>query len=222
MIDYLTQPFLLGISVGIFCFTYCVPFIAPYLAAEERKLSKNFKIILQFIFGRLGGYVLFGAIFGYLGERISNQTVNLILIVSLMVLAIILIIYSLGLLRSKGFFCLAHSPLIKGGWSAKYIKFREKSPLLMGFLMGINICPPFLMSLAYVFTLHSTLRGIIYFLMFFLGTTLYFLPVTFLGYLGKMKEFRFIARIAGLIVGFAFLVYGIYYIIRGLTIFHVV
>ena len=76
------------------------------------------------------------------------------------------------------------------------------------------------MSLAYVFTLHSTVKGIIYFLMFFLGTTLYFLPVTFLGFLGKMKEFRLVARIAGLIVGFAFLIYGIYYISRGFVFFH--
>jgi sulfite exporter TauE/SafE len=211
MTDYLIQPFLLGISVGIFCFTYCVPFIAPYLASEERKIGKNFRIILEFIFGRLGGYILFGAIFGYLGEKISNQVVNLILIIFLIFLSLVLIFYALGFLKPRGFFC-----------SARYIKFREKSPVLMGFLMGINICPPFLMSLAYVFTLHSALKGIIYFLMFFLGTTIYFLPITFLGYLGKMKEFRLIARIAGLIVGFAFLVYGIYYIIRGLTIFHYV
>jgi sulfite exporter TauE/SafE len=211
MTDIIIQPFLLGISVGIFCFTYCVPFIAPYLVSEERKLSKNFKVILEFIFGRLGGYLIFGAIFGYLGEKISNQTVNLILIISLIILSFFLIIYALGFLKPKGIFC-----------SAKYIKFREKSPILMGFLMGINICPPFLMSLAYVFTLHSALKGMIYFLMFFIGTTLYFLPVTFLGYLGKMKEFRLVARIAGLIVGFAFLVYGIYYIIRGLSVFHVI
>ncbi|PJE57561.1 MAG: hypothetical protein COU82_01245 [Candidatus Portnoybacteria bacterium CG10_big_fil_rev_8_21_14_0_10_38_18] len=211
MTDFIVQPFLLGISIGIFCFTYCVPFIAPYLVSEERKLAKNFKVILEFILGRLGGYVLFGAIFGYLGEKISNQAVNLILIISLIILSVVLIIYALGFLKPKGIFC-----------SVKYIKFREKSPILMGFLMGINICPPFLMSLAYVFTLHSALKGMIYFLMFFLGTTIYFLPITFLGFLGKMKEFRFIARIAGLIVGFAFLIYGIYYIIRGLTIFHTV
>ncbi|MFZ5559304.1 MAG: sulfite exporter TauE/SafE family protein [Patescibacteria group bacterium] len=211
MTDYLIQPFLLGISVGIFCFTYCVPFIGPYLVSEQRKIAKNFKIILEFILGRLGGYILFGAIFGYLGERISNQTVNLILITSLMVLSVVLIFYAIGFLKPKGIFC-----------SAKYIKFREKSPILMGFLMGINICPPFLMSLAYVFSLHSILKGIIYFLMFFMGTTLYFLPITFLGFLGLMKEFRLIARIAGLIVGFAFLIYGVYYIIRGLTLFHAV
>jgi len=59
MQDVLIQPFLLGLTVGIFCFTYCVPFIAPYIVAEQRKIKGNFKVILKFIFGRLGGYVLF-------------------------------------------------------------------------------------------------------------------------------------------------------------------
>ena len=220
MNDVLIQPFLLGISVGIFCFTYCVPFIAPYLVSEQRKLKRNFKIILEFILGRLIGYILFGAIFGYLGEKIASQTVNLILIIALMVLSVILIFYALGLLKPKGFFCLAPSSLAKGGGSARYAKFREKVPILMGFLMGINICPPFLMSLAYVFTLHSAVKGIIYFLFFFLGTTIYFLPITLLGFLGKMKEFRLVARISGVIVGLVFLIYGIYYLIRGTIIFH--
>lgn len=205
--DVLIQPFLLGLSVGIFCFTYCVPFIAPYIVAEERGLKKNFREILKFIFGRFGGYVIFGAIFGYLGEKVNNSTVNLVLIISLIILSVLLIFYALGFLKSRLSFC-----------SGKF--FREKSPLLMGFLMGINICPPFLMSLAYVFTLHSAIKGIIYFIMFFLGTSLYLLPLVFLGFLGKMKEFRLIARISALIVGIVFLVYGIYYISRGVVIFH--
>lgn len=206
MKDVLIQPFLLGISVGIFCFTYCVPFIAPYLVAEHRRIKRNFIEILKFISGRFGGYVLFGAVFGYLGERIDNSTVNLILIISLMALSLLLIIYALGFLKQKSW-C-----------SGKF--FKEKSPLLMGFFMGINICPPFLMSLAYVFTLHSVVKGIVYFIMFFLGTSLYFLPLVFLGLLGKMKEFRLIARLAALIVGITFLIYGIYYISRGIIIFH--
>jgi len=207
--EVLIQPFLLGLSVGIFCLSYCVPFIAPYLVSEKRKLKKNFKIILEFLLGRLGGSVLFGAIFGYLGEKIISQTADLIFIGVLMLLSLVLIFNALGFLKPKGIFC-----------SAKYTKLRTKTPILIGFLMGINICPPFLMSLAYVFTLHSAIKGIVYFIMFFLGTSLYFLPITFLGQLGKMKEFRLIARIAGLIVGIAFLIYGIYYIGRGIVIFH--
>ncbi len=207
--DYLFSPFLLGVSTGIFCFTYCVPFIAPVLVSEQREFKQNLRIILKFILGRLSGYILFGAIFGYLGERISNYAVNLILTISLIVLSVILIFYSLGLLKTKKLFC-----------SAEYLKFKVSIPFLLGFLMGINVCPPFLMSLAYVFRLHSVFGGIIYFLMFFLGTTIYFFPLIFLGLLGKMKEFRVMARIAGILVGFSFLVYGIYYIIKGTAIMH--
>jgi len=176
MYSIFLQPILLGLSIGVFCFTYCVPFIAPYIVAEKRKIKKNLGVILKFIFGqikknlgvilkfifgRFSGYVLFGAVFGYLGEKIASQTVNLILIISLMALSLLLIIYALGFLKPKWSFC----------------------------------CPPFLMSLAYVFTLHSAIKGMVYFIMFFLGTSFYFLPLVFLGFLGKMKEFRLIARI---------------------------
>lgn len=207
MYEIIIQPFLTGLSVGIFCFSYCAPFVAPFLVAEERRTGKNFSLILQFIGGRFLGYILFGAIFGYLGEKVSNTAVNLILIIALMLMSLLLIFYAFGLMKPKLSFC-----------SAK--KFKTKLPIVLGFLMGINICPPFLMSLAYVFTLHSAIKGIIYFLMFFLGTSLYFLPLFFLGFLNKMKEFRFVARLAALIVGISFFVYGIYYIIRGAVIFH--
>lgn len=207
MYSIFLQPFLLGLSVGIFCIVYCVPFIAPCLVSEARKRKEDFKMIMKFISGRFGGYVLFGAVFGYLGERISNSTVNLILIISLMALSLLLIFYAIGFLKPKWSFC-----------SGKF--FREKSPLMMGFFMGVNICPPFLMSLVYVFTLHSVFKGIIYFCMFFLGTSLYFLPLVFLGLLSKMKEFQLIARVSALIVGIIFLIYGVYYISRGVMIFH--
>jgi len=209
MNDYLIQPFLLGLSTGIFCFAYCVPFLGSYLASEERNLKKSFNIVLEFSFGRLLGYILFGAVFGYLGEKITNQTLNLILSLALVILSVLLIVYALGIIKKKGIFC-----------SVKYLKLKEKSPLLMGFLMGVNICPPFLMSLAYVFKLHNVFAGMIYFLMFFCGTTLYFLPVAFIGLLSKMKEFRLVGLISAIVVGFAFLLYGIYDIFRGLGAMH--
>lgn len=207
MKEVIIQPFLLGLSVGIFCFSYCVPFIAPFLIAEKRRFKTNLGLVLKFVLGRFGGYVLFGAFFGYLGEKINNYTVNLILIIALILLSLVLIFYAIGLVRPNFSFC-----------RRRFIK--ERSPLIMGFLMGVNICPPFLMSLSYVFILHSTIKGIIYFILFFLGTSIYLLPLVFLGLLGKMKEFRMIGRVAALLVGIIFLIYGIYYIIRGTVIFH--
>lgn len=209
MQEIFAAPFLLGLSTGIYCFTYCIPFIAPVMISQERGRKENFNIILKFIAGRFLGYLVFGAVVGYLGERIQNATFNLILIIALMLLSCLLILHGLGLMKIK-----------RLALCQKFKRYNSKLPLLMGFLMGVNVCPPFLMSLSYVFTLHSALSGIIYFLMFFIGTTLYFLPVAFLGYFNKLKEFRWAGRVAAVIVGSFFLIYGIYFISRGLLIFH--
>ena len=209
MQEIFVAPFLLGLSIGIYCFAYCAPFIAPFMVSQARERKENFLVISKFISGRFLGYMVFGAIFGYLGEKIQDSTVNLILIIALMLLSCLLILHGLGLMKSKRFsFC------------RRFKKYNPKLPVLMGFLMGVNICPPFLMSLTYVFSLHSVLKGMIYFLMFFIGTTLYFLPVAFLGYLNKIKEFQWVGRVSALVVGSFFLVYGVYHISRGFLIFH--
>ena len=83
------------------------------------------------------------------------------------------------------------------------------APLTLGLLTGFNACPPFLLSLAYVFALHSTWKGLVYFLVFFCATTVYMLPLLAVGLLGRMAEFRLAARFSALAVGLLFMVYGI-------------
>jgi sulfite exporter TauE/SafE len=201
MKEIILQPILLGLSSGIFCMSYCFPFLAPFVVLEERKLKEDFKVVLKFIFGRFFGYLLFGAFFGYLGEKITNKTVDLFFFFALAGLSFLLILYSFGLIREKRGICL--SP-----------KFKKTTPFLMGFLMGINVCPPFLMAINYAFLLHKFFEGILFFLLFFLATTTYFLPIAFLGFLNKIKEFRMVAKISGILVGLMFLFYSFYRIIK--------
>jgi sulfite exporter TauE/SafE len=201
MREIFVQPILLGFSSGVFCMSYCFPFVVPFVVFEKRKLKEDFKVVLKFVFGRLFGYLIFGAIFGYLGEKITNRTVDLFFFLSLSSLSFLLILYSIGLIREKKEICFPS-------------RFKNTTPFLMGFLMGINVCPPFLMALNYVFLLHAFLEGILFFFLFFLGTTIYFLPLAFLGFLNKIKEFRVVARISGILVGLLFLVYSFYKIFQ--------
>ena len=194
--------------MGLFCTTSCLPFIAPYLVAEQRDARATAGTLFQFILGRLGGYILFGAVFGWLGERLTGAAFNLFTIVSLVLLSILLILYAVGLMKPSWSVCGMNS------WPGRRI------PLVMGFLMGVNICPPFLLSVAYVFTLHSMFKGIVYFLVFFAATTLYFLPLFFLGFLSKLNEFRAVARVSAVLVGLLFMAYGIYAISRGIPVVH--
>lgn len=192
------QPLLAGLSVGSFCLAYCFPFMGSFLAAEERPFRKNFLSVLQFIGGRLVGYLCFGLLFGYLGERLDYRWLRVITSLSLVVLSVIMVFYLLGLIRDKKVFC----------WSPNF--FKEKSPALLGFFMGINICPPFLLSVVYIFSQGSAIYGMVYFALFFLSSSIYFLPLVFLGFLSKVREFQLVARICGFLVAAIFSVYGIY------------
>lgn len=209
MNDVIFSPLMAGLSTGIYCFTSCVPFIAPYMVSDARANRQNVAVFVRFITGRLAGYVAFGAAVGFLGEKINSEAINLLLIVSLLLLSVIMILHSLGLLAPG-----------RLGICSKINKLNPKFPLFMGFLMGINLCPPFLMSLTYVFTLHSVARGVIYFLIFFLGTSVYLIPVFFLTFLGKIKEFRTVGRASALVVGTIFLLYSSYSLIRSSPSLH--
>ncbi len=208
MNDVVIQPLLAGLSTGLFCCVTCLPFLAPYLVAEERTFGKTVKVMAEFVLGRLVGYAAFGGVVGYLGERMNNSAFNIVSLVSLILLAAALVLYAAGLLQPKSAFCGATAG------------FRVRAPWLLGLLLGANICPPFLMSVAYVFTLHSMAKGIVYFLVFFAATTLYFIPLVFLGFLSRMSEFRLAARVSAVAVGLVFIVYGMFALGRGTLILH--
>ncbi len=191
------QPLLAGLSVGAFCLMYCFPFMGVIFGAEERSSKKNFLVLLEFLTGRLAGYLCFGWLAGYLGEKFAAEWLRRATDISFIALSLILLFYLLGLAREKNF-C---SP-------PKFL--RGRSPVLMGFFMGINLCPPFLLSVTYVFSQHSALYGAIYFALFFLASSVYFLPLVFLGLASKAKEFRAMARVSGFVVSGIFLIYGFY------------
>ena len=198
----LIQPLVAGLSVGAFCLTRCFPFMAPLVAAEDRPLHRNLFIVLEFLTGRLAGYLCFGILAGWLGERFGSRWLKLGTDLSFILLSIVLVFYLLGLIREQGLFCRAST------------FFRTRSPALMGFLMGINICPPFLLSVLYVFAQKSPFYGMVYFALFFLASSVYFLPMIFIGMLASTRDFRKIARWSGFLTAFLFFSYGIYSLLR--------
>lgn len=197
--EFFLLPFLGGISTGIFCISFCYPFLLPYFVAKAKLFSENIKELLKFLTGRFLGYVLFGAFAGFLGKEINSIYFNLFSFFGIMSLSLILIIYSLNLISKK--VCCPK-------------KLEKRTSLIFGFFTGINICPPFLISLFYIFTLKSILAGIAYFISFFFATSIYFLPLLGFSFLGRMREFQRAARISGIFVGVSFLIYSIFNIIK--------
>ncbi len=190
-------PLLAGLSMGLFCCASCYPFLLPVFASEDRSFPQLLRVWLQFLLGRLAGYILFGALIGGLGERFAGDGLSRLSTLAMMAMAALLILHALRGRPASNPSCAA--ALRRGA----------ATPALLGFLLGAHACPPFLMSAAYVFTLHSMARGIAYFLVFFCATSVWFLPLLFVGLLGRMREFRWAARISALLVGILFLIHGI-------------
>lgn len=189
--------FLTGLSVGVYCLGICLPIFIPVLLAEKRKTKESFLLILEFSLGRFLGYLLFGFIVGWLGVVVQSKIIHQIVRLSTSLMGVLMIGYSLGLTSWWG-----HK-------ACKRFFHKAKIPILLGFLTGINVCPPFLASLTYVFNLQSTLLGSLYFLFFFLGTSVYIVPLAFLGVFSQQTIFQKIARISGILVGTYFLILGL-------------
>jgi sulfite exporter TauE/SafE len=147
---------------------------------------------LEFSLGRLLGYLFFGLVFGWFGQVIQNNLVHYVIALANIWTGILMVIYSLGKIDLK---LCAFLPFHKIKW-----------PLLLGFLTGVNICPPFLASLTYVFNLKDAILSLLYFLMFFLGTSVYIVPAAFLGIFTRSTWVQKIAQASGIVVGLYFVI----------------
>jgi len=200
IMNLIINGLLLGLSTGIFCLSYCLPVIVPLILAQERQAGQAWWLVGRFAAGRLFGYLVFGALVGYLGLKIQSSLIHRLVWWAVIILAVFLILYALGLLKPKSFFC-------------QHFK-KIGNPLLFGFLVGLNICPPFLVALSYGFNLASVWQGMILFLSFFVGTTLFLLPAGFLGVLSRRDFLRRVGQVAALLSGVIYLIYGLWNLLR--------
>ena len=196
----LTAGFLAGLSVGVYCLGTCLPIFVPYLLSKKRTPKSSFHVVLEFSLGRLLGYLVFGLAFGWLGETITNITIHQLVTLGNIWMGLLMILYSLGTIDKK--FC-SMLPFSKIKWV-----------FLLGFLTGVNICPPFLASLTYVFNLQGALTAVFYFLMFFLGTSVYIVPAALLGIFTKFPGLQKLARVSGVLVGLYFVLQSATNILR--------
>ena len=185
-----------GLSVGVYCIGICLPIFVPLILADKQNVRSSLRIVLEFSVGRLLGYLLHGILIGYLGVAIESNFMYKLVSLATLFMGLTMVVYALGFL--------------KWGHSACKLFFgRVKVPILLGFLTGVNVCPPFLASLTYVFSLKSVLKAAIYFATFFLGTSVYIVPLGALGFLSYESTLQKVARVSGVFVGIYFIYVGL-------------
>ena len=194
----IAKALLLGLSTGLFCAGFCVPLVGPLLLSDENRSARHSAArVGLFLAGRLVAYLLFGLVFGSLGGALNRvwgiKTVLLPLVYAL--LGVMMIVYAVVQSFPHVGLCRAVSPRIRSGW---YLA-------LVGFLAGINLCPPFLLAVTTVMDIGGALQGALFFFVFFLATSVYLLPLFFAGLVSRFSAVRFAGRVAALLAGIYFI-----------------
>jgi hypothetical protein len=85
-------------------------------------------------------------------------------------------------------------------------------PATMGLFTGLNFCPPFLLAFANAAGETSLFQTLAFFFLFFLGTSIFFIPFPLIGGLRRVTVLAVVGKLAAGIM-------GIYYFYTGLMLF---
>ena len=207
------QGFLLGLSNGLVCLAYCAPILVPYMLGEGMGVSQNFLLIVRFLAGRLFGYLVFGVIAWGINKTFLETLGYRELIIggAYIVLSVSLIVYSFFNIRTS---CAAE--YINRYFYKIKILWPSLLPVVMGFATGLNFCPPFLLAITNAVAVGSLLHSLLFFFMFFLGTSLFFIPTPLIGALKGFTVLSVIGKMAAGLIGLYYLFSGIFLIIGGI------
>jgi hypothetical protein len=203
------QGFLLGLASGASCLTSCAPVLLPYMVAEGRSLRQSTLPVLSFLGGRLAGYLIFAVFAWEAGKWIrSGPHGGTVFGVVYAILGCVLMLYGFGSFSNA---CAA------GGMRGRLASFascrRAALPAFMGLLTGLSLCPPFIAAVAGATGQTSLFSSLLFFMFFFVATSLYVIPFPFAGLLGHYQAVRITARLAAGVM-------GCYYVYRGLIMIY--
>jgi sulfite exporter TauE/SafE len=201
-----SSGFLLGLSTGVVCLAYCGPVLIPFLMGEGNTINRNLGSVALFLAGRLVAYVLIGLLAGIIGSTLLQPSATKTVFMGMVyiILSILLILYGFHRFREV---CLGRS-----GLQFKKNKGRRWNfliPFSGGFATGLNLCPPFLLAVTEAADTGKITDSILFFIMFFIGTAVYFLPLPFIGFFRRQQVLRIIGKFAAIFAGIFYLYKGI-------------
>jgi len=205
MIRIILEGLTLGLSAGIYCIGACLVFFVPYLLVEGKKnISDSLRKIFSFMLGRLTAYIIFALIAGFIGSLYQNIFTIRLSHICLIVASLLMLGYSLAHNFKDSAFC--------GGLVRRFSLIRI--PFFLGLFTGLNPCPPFLVGVVRLWTLNNILGGVVLFMAFFLGTSVYMIPLLFIPYLNRSERIKRIGLMVTLLSSLWFLFVGISGLIR--------
>ncbi|MGA1977759.1 MAG: sulfite exporter TauE/SafE family protein [Bacteroidales bacterium] len=205
MIDSL----ILGLSSGSTCLLTCGMVIFPYLMAGSAGTKRIVSDLSFFLLARFAVYLVLATLSWYFGKAIFTSSVfrNYISGILYILFSILLIWYSIG--RNRKTEC-----------PAKIVTTANKKrliPVFLGIVNSLGFCPALLLILTKSATQVTMAGSYLAFLGFFIGSSLYFLPLPLAGRIKSREVFRIVGTLATGLAGIIFIIKGLSIIIGGMV-----
>jgi len=168
----------------------------------------NTRYLSSFLGARFVGYLLFGAAAWELGALVSLPPAPRMILIGVIhvLLAAVLLWYA----YSAGHACAqpcSGSELVNIGVTRKR---GVSGAAALGFLTGLSLCPPFVAAGVRAAELGSVAAALLFFAVFFVGTSVWFVPFVGLGCVARNEAVTTVARMAMVLI-------ALYYASLGMT-----
>ena len=155
--------------------------------------------------GRLIGYILFAVSAWFIAQYVAALSGQSGLFLGLVYVLLAFLLFRYGM----------HAPTSR--CAGESFPARANFPALMGLLTGLNLCPPFLLAFAAATENPTLEHSLTFFLAFFIGTSLYLLPLPFLGAFKGYPHLKMIGKISATLMSVYYAYTGILMVLGGVV-----
>jgi cytochrome c biogenesis protein CcdA len=204
----MTDSLILGLSSGSACLATCGMVMFPYLMAGSAGVKRIAIDLSLFLITRFVVYFLLATLSWYFGQTLfSNRVVkNVVPGVLYIVFAVMLVWYSIS--KNRNADCPAK--IVKTVHNHKLV------PILLGLVNSLGFCPALFIILTKGATQGTLIQSYFAFLAFFIGSSLWFLPLPLAGKLRKKEVLKNIGILATGLAGIIFMIKGLTNLIGGI------
>ena len=204
----MTESFILGLSSGSACLVTCGMVMFPYLMAGSAGVKKIVADLSVFMLTRLVIYFLLATFAWFFGQALFTNPVmrNVVPGVLYIVFAVLLVWYSIG--RNRKSECPAKI--------VTTVNNKKLIPMFLGVVNSIGFCPALLIIVTKGAIQSTLLQSYMAFLAFFVGSSLWFLPLPLAGKIRRKQVIETIGILATGLAGTIFIIKGITILIGGL------
>jgi sulfite exporter TauE/SafE len=198
----MTDSLILGLSSGSACLATCGMVMFPFLMADSSGSKKIAIDLSYFLLTRFIVYGILATLAWHFGQTIfSNKVVrNVVPGILYIVFSVLLVWYSIRKSGNPG----CHAKIIKK------VNDRRLVPILLGLVNSLGFCPALFIILTKSATEGSLVNSYLAFLAFFIGSSVWFLPLPFAG---RIRKKEILVKIGILATGLA----GVIFMVKGLT-----